>query len=73
MNRTMFQMLPKEYNWLLNNPEIQTKYASEYIAIIGESVVAHGKDSKEVLKQAEKHGKEPFIHKVPSSDKELIV
>jgi len=66
-------MLPKEYNWLLMNPEIETKYAGEYIAIIGESVVAHGKNFKEVLKDAEKHGKEPFIHKVPSSDKELVV
>ncbi|MFQ6113360.1 MAG: DUF5678 domain-containing protein [bacterium] len=66
-------MLPKEYNWLLKNPEIETKYAGEYIAIIGESVVAHGKDFKKVLKEAEKYGNEPFIHKVPSSDKELIV
>ncbi|MFQ5754061.1 MAG: DUF5678 domain-containing protein, partial [bacterium] len=47
-------MLPKEYNWLLKNPEIETKYAGEYIAIIGESVVAHGKDFKKVLKEAEK-------------------
>ncbi len=69
----MFHMLPKEYNWLLKNPEIETKYAGEYIAIIGESVVAHGKNFKEVLKEAEKHGKNPFIHKVPSSDKELAV
>ena len=66
-------MLPKEYNWLLKNPEIGTKYAGEYIAIIGESVVAHGKDFIKVLKEAEKYGKEPFIHKVPSSDKELVV
>ena len=66
-------MLPKEYNWLLKNPEIETKYIGEYIAIIGESIVAHGKDFKAVLKEAEKHGKEPFIHKVQSSNKELVV
>ena len=66
-------MLPKEYNWLLMNPEIETQYAGEYIAIIGESVVAHGKDFKKILQEAEKQGKEPFIHKVPSSDKELVV
>ncbi len=66
-------MLPKEYNWFLRNPEIETKYAGEYVAIIGESVVAHGRDLKKVLKEAEQNGKEPFIHKVPSSDKELIV
>ena len=39
-------MLPKEYNWFLRNPEIETKYAGEYVAIIGESVVAHGRDLK---------------------------
>ena len=66
-------MLPKEYSWLLKNPAIENKYAGEYIAIIGESVVAHGKDFKKTLKEAEKHGSEPFIHKVPSSDKELVV
>ena len=66
-------MLPKEYNWLLMNPEIETKYAGEYIAIVGESIAAHGKDFKKVLREAEKHGKEPFIHKVPSSDKEMVV
>lgn len=63
----------KEYNWLLNNPDIETKYAGEYIAIIGESVAAHGKDFKQVLQEAEKQGKEPFIHKVSSSEKELVV
>ena len=66
-------MIPKEYTWLLMNPEIETQYAGEYIAIIGESIVAHGKDFQKVLKDAEKHGKEPFIHKAPSSDKDLVV
>lgn len=66
-------MIPKEYIWLLKNPEIETKYAGEYIAIVGDSVVAHGNDFQKVLKDAEKSGAEPFIHKVPSSDKELVV
>lgn len=66
-------MIPKEYNWLLMHPEVENQYAGEYIAIIGESIVAHGKDFQKVLKEAEKYGKEPFIHKTFSSDKELIV
>lgn len=66
-------MIPIEYNWLLENPEIESKYAGEYIAIVGESLVAHGRDFQKVLKEAEKHGNGPFIHKVPSSDMELIV
>ena len=66
-------MLPKEYNWLLNHPEIETKYSGEYIAIIGESVVSHGKDFKKVLSEAEKYGEKPYIHKVPHKDKDLVV
>ncbi|MCI0617838.1 DUF5678 domain-containing protein [bacterium] len=66
-------MIPKEYYWLLTNPEIASKYAGEYIAIIGESIVAHGKDFQKVLNDAEKFGEQPFIHKVPTSDKELVV
>ena len=66
-------MLPKEYSWLLSHPEIETEYAGEYIAIVAEEVVAHGKDLRQVLREAEKFSKEAFIHKVPSLDKELVV
>ena len=66
-------MIPKEFTWLLMNPEVEDQYAGEYIAIIGEAIVAHGKDFQKVLEEAEKQGKEPYIHKVPSSDKEMIV
>ena len=37
------------------------------------AVVAHGKDFKKVLNEAERYGKEPFIHKVLPLDKDLIV
>ena len=50
-------MLPKEYDWLLSHPEIETEYPGEYIAIVGEEVVAHGKDFRKVLEEAEKAGK----------------
>ncbi|MBI4553470.1 MAG: hypothetical protein HY710_14490 [Candidatus Latescibacteria bacterium] len=66
-------MLPKEYSWFLTHPELETQYTGEYIAIIGEAVVAHGKDFKTVLQEAERHGKAPFIHKVPAADKDLVV
>jgi len=65
-------MLPKEHEWLLSHPEIETGYAGEYIAIVGESIAAHGKNFREVLREAGKIG-EPWIHKVPSSDKEMVV
>jgi hypothetical protein len=66
-------MIPKEYNWLIAHPEIGSKYSGEYIAIIGESIVSHGKNFKEVLENAEKYGTNPYIHKVPLQNKELIV
>ena len=65
-------MLPKENDWLLSHPEIETKYAGKYVAIVGESIAAYGKDFKEVLKKAEKSGNELFIHKVPALDKDLV-
>ena len=66
-------MLPKEYNWFLAHPELETHYAGEYIAIIGEAVVAHGKDFHAVLQEAKRYGQSPFIHKVPTADKDLVV
>ncbi len=63
----------KEFNWLIDHPEIEEQYAGEYIAIIDEGIVSHGKDFIKVLEQAEQKGKEPFIHKVSRIDKELVV
>ena len=65
-------MLPEEYNWFLSHPETVNQYPGEYIAIVDEAVVAHGKDLKAVFSEAEKYGK-PLVHKVPRADKELII
>lgn len=66
-------MLPKEYSWFLTHPESENQYAGEYIAIVGEQIVAHGKDFAAVLQEAEQHGQSPFIHKVPAADKDVVV
>ena len=63
----------KEFEWLISHPEIEEKYVGEYIGIVGDEIVAHGKDFKKVLEEAEKVTKDPFIHKVLSPDKELVV
>jgi len=63
----------REFEWLLAHPEIESQYAGEYIAILKEAVVAHGNDFNAVLEEAETHGEEPLIHKVPIADKELVV
>ena len=62
----------KEYDWLLAHPEIEVQYSGQYIAIVGDSIVAHGEDFSAVLEEAEKYG-EPFIHKVPRADRDLLV
>ncbi len=66
-------MIPREHSWLLAHPELGTQYAGEYIAIVDEAVVAHGRDFEAVLDEAEKQGDEPYFHKVPPADKEVIV
>ena len=66
-------MLSTEYLWFLKHPEIEIQYAGEYIAIVGEAIVAHGKDFNEVLQEAKKYGEDPLLHKVISLDKALIV
>ena len=66
-------MESKEFEWLMSHPEIEERYVGEYIGIVGNKIVAHGKDFKKVLEEAEKVSKEPFIHKVLPLDKELVV
>jgi len=67
-------MSDTEFNWLIAHPEEAQKYAGEYIALVGESIVAHGKDFKAVLAAAESQtGKEPFLYKVPPADREVVV
>lgn len=63
-----------EFNWLISRPEETQKFAGEYIALVGEAIVAHGKDFEAVLKEAEqKTSQEPFIYKVPPAGREVVV
>ena len=66
-------MVPKELDWLLSHPETEERYAGEYIGIVGDKIVAHGKDFRKVLAEAEQAGKAPYIHKVLPPDKDLVV
>lgn len=63
-----------EFNWLISHPEEIQKFVGEYIALVGEAIVAHGQDFEAVLLEAEKKtGREPFMYKVSASDRELVV
>ncbi len=61
-----------EFKWFATHPEVLEKYKGEYIAIIGEKIVAHGKNLNQVSKKAEKIEKLPLIAKVPK-DEVLVV
>ena len=61
-----------EYNWLVDHPEETAKYAGEYIAIVGEQIVAHGSDFSEVVKEARKFSDRPLLDKVPTDEVMVI-
>ena len=66
-------MSEKEFEWFIAHPEEAQKYAGEYIAIVDEAIVAHGKDFQAVLLTAERQtGQEPFMYKVPLADREVV-
>lgn len=46
-----------------------SEYEGKYVAIVGEEVVASGKNAKEVWEEAKKKtGKTPTIAKIPTDD-----
>lgn len=61
-------MRGKEQIWLCSRPEVAKEYRGEYVAVIGERIVAHGRKLSEVIRQAEKIEKKPLISKVPLSE-----
>jgi len=58
----------KEFVWLAEHSEEEAKHKGEYIAVVGERIVAYGSDLKKVLKEAQKYSPYPLIHKVPKED-----
>ena len=52
--------------------EETAKYAGEYIAIVGEEIVAHGSDFLKVAKEAKKVAPRPLFHKVPTDEVMVI-
>ena len=44
----------------------RSRHPGEYVAWIGDEIVAHGKKLDEVIQEAKKHGDRPVIEKVLS-------
>lgn len=55
----------KESNWLALHPEEEANYKGEYIAVVGEKIIAHGDDFIEVIEKGKKWSNDPLIVKVP--------
>jgi len=46
-------------------PRDEDKFAGQYIAVMKNKIIAHGKQFKKVVEQAKKMVKEPLLVKVP--------
>ncbi len=62
----------KEFEWLGKHPGEKARYKGEYIAVVGERIVSHGKDPKVVIEEAKKLSPKPLIAKVPKSELMII-
>lgn len=61
--------MQKEYKWFAKNSlKISKKYRGGDIAIVGNKIVAHGKDFKKVAEQARKVSPDPVFAKIPKED-----
>ncbi|MBW8050831.1 MAG: hypothetical protein FVQ77_10950 [Cytophagales bacterium] len=53
----------KDSLWMSEHPEEIYKYEGEWVAVVGEKIVAHGTNLKQVVKKAKKHG-DPLLEYV---------
>lgn len=45
-------------------PEERDRFRGEYIAHDGQRILAHGKDAREVLREARQHVEEPVLQQI---------
>jgi hypothetical protein len=60
-----------EHRWLATHPDEVAKFVGQYIAVVGEKIVAHGHDFEKVYQEAKKYSEDPVFDKVP--DAEIVV
>lgn len=51
----------KEYLWLCDHPEEEAKYEGEWIAVVVDKIVAHGKKLQKVREKAYSIGEHPYF------------
>ena len=65
--------IQKDFEWLGSHSEEKQKYKGEYIAVVGEKIVAHGVNLSQVMAEAKKYSPKPLIAAVPEWEGSLIV
>jgi len=66
MSSKINERIMKDFQWLCEHSlEIGRKYAGEYIAVVNQKIVAHGKDFHKVMEEATKIDPEPLVDDVP--------
>lgn len=54
--------------WSLTHPLNFNKYKGEYIALVNDRIIAHGRKFETVEKKAKKFDKEPVFVKIPENE-----
>ena len=67
--------LQAEHNWLVEQHKEAKKYAGQWIAILGNKIVAHGRSLQEVYRKAiRQHPRNPpLVTYVPKKDEEIFI
>jgi len=68
----MDETTEQQYDWLLNDPEEEARYAGESIAIADGKVVAHGKVCAEVFEEARKLGYDAVLARAHGEQAEIL-
>ena len=61
-------MRKEEIGFLATHPQELSKYRGEWIAVVGDKIIAHGKDFKKVDDEARKISPNPVFDKIPKED-----
>jgi hypothetical protein len=56
------------YSYLLQHPKELNKYRGQWLALMDDKIIAHGKNFAEVIEQAKKITPNPVMHQVYEED-----
>ena len=63
----------REFEWLGSHQEEKRKYKGEYIAVVGEKIVAHGANLAQVITKAKTFSEKPLIAAIPDGEDLMII